>query len=130
MLRRLVAWPEGDELAKKWGQRDPTTIQWVDQLLAKSGLTMDAVMTETLSVSLDDVDRIERLIGTAEKRYASALHEIEHHREALAEAVQASKVAEDAEFEDIPPPWAFTMCKIPGANLRSKTSPMRLSVVT
>jgi hypothetical protein len=112
VLRRLVAWPEGDELAKKWGQRDPTTIQRVDQLLAKSGLTMDAVMAETLSVCLDDVDRIE------------------HHREALAEAVQASKVAEDAEFEDIPPPWAFTMCKIPGANLRSKTSPMRLSVVT
>ena len=86
------------------GQRDSATIQRVDQLLAKSGLTMDAVMAETLSVKLDDVDRIERLIGTAEKRYASALHEIEHHREALAEAVQASKVAEDAEFEDILPP--------------------------
>jgi hypothetical protein len=103
VLRRLVVWTEADELAKKWGQRDAATIQRVDQLFAKSGLTMDAVMAETLSVKLDDVDRIERLIGTAEKRYASALHEIAHHREAFAEAVQASKVAEDAEFEDIPP---------------------------
>ena len=103
MLRRLVVWPQGDELAKKWGQRDSATIQRVDQLLAKSGLTMDAVMAETLSVKLDDVDRIERLIGTAEKRYASALHEIEHHREAFAEAVQATKEAVDAEYEDILP---------------------------
>ena len=60
-------------------------------------------MAETLSVKLDDDRRIDSLIGRAEKRYASALHEIEHHREALAEAVQATKVAEDAEFEDILP---------------------------
>ena len=72
-------------MAKKWAQRDAATIQRVDQLFAKSGLTMDAVMAETLSVKLDVVDRIDSLIGTAEKRYASALHEIEHHREALAE---------------------------------------------
>jgi hypothetical protein len=103
VLRNLVDFPLSDDLAMKWGQRDHHAIEKVDKLLAKAGLTMDGVMAETLAVKLDAFDRIERLIGTAEKRYAAALHEIERHRETLADAVRATKEAVDAEFEDVVP---------------------------
>ena len=62
---------------------------------------MAEVMAETLGLKLSTVDGIDSMIDRAEKRYHAALHEIEHHREALAETVRATKEAEDAEFEDI-----------------------------
>jgi hypothetical protein len=103
VLQPLVGWPESGEVAKKWAQRDPDTLKQVDALLAKASLGVDAVMAETFSLNLRVIDSFDSMIARDEKHYASALHEIERHREALADAVQATKEAEDAEFEDILP---------------------------
>jgi hypothetical protein len=39
---------EEEELAKAWAARDQNAIKRVDKLLASAGLTMDAVMAQTL----------------------------------------------------------------------------------
>jgi hypothetical protein len=65
---------EEEELAKAWAARDQNAIKRVDKLLASAGLTMDAVMAQTLSISLDDVERIDRMIATAEVRRNAILH--------------------------------------------------------
>ena len=70
-------------------------------MLAKAGLTMDAVLAETLAVKIDQVVTIKDMISNHEKRFAAALREIEHHREELAEPVRAVKEAQDAECEDL-----------------------------
>jgi hypothetical protein len=68
---------EEEELAKAWAARDQNAIKRVDKLLASAGLTMDAVMAQTLSISLDDVERIDRMIATAEVRRNAILHEVD-----------------------------------------------------
>ncbi len=101
VLRPLLDGFESTELATQWAQRDPAALKLVDELLAKGGLNMDAVLAETLGVKIDQVVTIKNMISNHEKRYAAALREIEHHREELAEPVRAVKEAQDAEFEDL-----------------------------
>jgi len=38
---------------------------------------MDAVMAQTLSISLDDIERIDRMIATAEVRRNAILREVD-----------------------------------------------------
>src|SRR5262249_34064220 len=52
----------------------------VDELLASAGLTMDAVMAQTLCTYLDEVERIARMIASAEARRDAIVHEVELHR--------------------------------------------------
>jgi hypothetical protein len=61
ILKPLVAFLEQEGLAKAWAARDQSAIKRVDKLLASAGLTMDAVMAQTLSISLDDIERIDRM---------------------------------------------------------------------
>ena len=68
ILNPLVGFLEEEKLAKAWAARDQNAIKRVDKLLASAGLTMDAVMAQTLSISLDDIERIDRMIATAEVR--------------------------------------------------------------
>jgi hypothetical protein len=67
-------------LPQAWAKRDKAAIKRVDELLASAGLTMDAVMAQTLFIHLDEFERIERMIAAAEARRDDALHEIERHR--------------------------------------------------
>ena len=55
-------------LARAWAARDKAAIKRVDELLASAGLTMDAVMAQTLCTYLDEFERIERMIARAQAR--------------------------------------------------------------
>ncbi len=103
VVQPLVGWPESSDLATKWVQRDPETLKQVDQLLADAGLGMTEIMSEAFALNLPTLDTLDAMIERAEKRYAAASREIEHHREALAVPVRAIKAAEDAEFENVVP---------------------------
>ena len=65
-----------------------SAVRRVDNILASAGLTMDAVMAQTLSHKLDDLERIERMIATAEVRRNVILREIDWHREMLGQALR------------------------------------------
>jgi hypothetical protein len=95
-------------LSRRWAAGDVPALRRVDALLAAAGLTMDAVMAQALRVRLDEIERIDRQIMTAEARRNVALRELDRHRAAFAERLRRAAQAaahdvEDAEFEDVTP---------------------------
>src|SRR5262245_55633055 len=63
VLRPIIGYSDAtDTLATKWAQRNPSAIERVTKILDSAGLTMDAVIAQTLSENLDFVERIERMI--------------------------------------------------------------------
>jgi hypothetical protein len=93
----------GQKVAIEWASRKPRAVATVDAALAAAGLTMDAVMAQTLALNIDEVDRIDRMIAGAEARRNIALREIDRHRETLAAALrQAADEALDVEFRGPP----------------------------
>ena len=101
-LTPLVGWSEADDLAKAWAARKPSALKQVDKILASAGMTMDAVMAQTLSLKLDDIERIERMIAMAEARRNIILREIEWHREMLSQTLRrAVQQVEDGQLRVI-----------------------------
>ena len=58
-------------------------------------------MAQTLAAEIDDIERIDRMITSAEARRNAALREIERHRTSVAERLRRATAFEDAEFEDV-----------------------------
>jgi ribosomal protein L12E/L44/L45/RPP1/RPP2 len=91
-------------LSKHWALGEAKARDEVDGLLDAAGLTVDAVMAETLANNLKSIERIDYLIASAEARRHNVLREIERHRQALAAALRsATDEAVDAEFREIAP---------------------------
>jgi hypothetical protein len=102
VLNSLVEYSEARELASAWHARDAEARETVAQVLEQADLTMDAVMAETLSLKLDPIERIDRMIATAEARRASVLREIDRRRAAFAASLrEAAQAIEDAEFTEV-----------------------------
>jgi hypothetical protein len=100
ILEPLVGFLQETDLAKAWAARDQNAIKRADKLLASAGLTMDSVMAQTLSVNLDDVERIDRMIATAEVRRNAILRELERHRTTWGQALRrAAQQVEEDEFK-------------------------------
>jgi hypothetical protein len=112
VLDPLVAWEAANELSDAWARRNGNSIKKVERLLARAGLTMDAVMAQTFAVLASELACMENMIALAERRLAAALREIDRHREVLADALKgATKEVEDAQFEDIAPPRALSAAR-------------------
>jgi hypothetical protein len=91
-----------ESLARAWGTRDKAAVKEVDKLLSAAGMSIDVVMAETLSRNLGDIERIDRMIATAEARRNLIIREIERHRATWAQDLrQVAQEAEDAEFETV-----------------------------
>ena len=96
-LVELGAW----DLAEAWAAREKDAIKEVDELLASAGLTMDAVMAQTLSNNLEVIERIDRMIASAEARRNASLRELDRHRAWGQHLRQDVRHAEDVEFKVI-----------------------------
>jgi hypothetical protein len=91
-------------LARLWAARNREAVAEVDALLAGADLTMDAVYARGLVCNLDQIERIERIIVSAEARRNGVLREIERHRATLGrELKRVLRETEDAEFTVIEP---------------------------
>ena len=89
-------------MAKGWMARKEYGLKAVEDLFASSGATMEMVTARTLVARLDEFERIERLMASAEARRDSALHEIERHRSSLGPLLRkATEEVIDAEFKVI-----------------------------
>jgi hypothetical protein len=87
-------------LAERWATREHEAVAEVDALLAGAGLTIEAALARALASRLDHVERIDRMIVSAEARRNAVLREIEHHRTTLGQELRRLvPEAEDAEFE-------------------------------
>jgi hypothetical protein len=74
----------------------------VNKLLASADLTMDAAVAEMLALKIDEIERIDRMIMSAEARRNAVLREVDRHRVSVAEALRrAANDVEDAQFEEI-----------------------------
>jgi hypothetical protein len=68
------------DTARMWLARDPAAVEWVQSTLAGAEMSMDTVMARTLSRTMDDIVRIDRMAMAAEVRRSATLRDIERHR--------------------------------------------------
>jgi len=92
----------GGSLSERWARGEPEAKKTVKGHLASAGLSMDDVMAQTVALKLEAIERIDRMLASAEGRRDAALRELTRHRETLAVAVRrATEKIDDAEFEEI-----------------------------
>jgi alkylhydroperoxidase family enzyme len=90
------------ELVQEYARREPSAVTLVHELLAAAGVSMDRFMANALVQKLNDIERIDRLVTTAESRRDASLHEIERRRAVLGETLRRSvQEIDDAEFKEI-----------------------------
>jgi hypothetical protein len=90
VLEPIIGFSDADTLATDWAARSPSAIKRVNKILDSAGLTMDAVIAQTLSENLDFVERIERMITIKESCRSAVLREVDHHRATLAHTLRAT----------------------------------------
>jgi hypothetical protein len=90
-----------EHIAQGWAAKDPDHVAMIDEFVASGALSMDQVMSKAFVENLDPIERIDRLIMSAENRRNAALREIERHRRSFAQALRDA--VEDADFEIVKP---------------------------
>jgi hypothetical protein len=103
VLTPLLDWTSASQLSRTWASGDEEAVCEVERLLDRAGLTIDAVMAQTLVARIDDVERIDRMVIIAEARRDAVLREIRSRRAAFGQALRRAGHAIDAEFEDVAP---------------------------
>ena len=81
---------EAEALARRYRMKEPAAVEEVQQLLEKAGLTWDAVKAEALSLRIDDVERFNHMIVSAETRRDATLREIERRRATLGHKLRSA----------------------------------------
>ena len=103
--QELAADPGSEETEGDYEEDDGETF---DEMLARLGLTPDAVDDAAYLVALDTMERLQRLIDNANARRDVILREIDRRRDALGrrmrEAVVSSGEIVDAEFDSVSSP--------------------------
>ena len=103
LLTPLLDWASADRLSRQWALGEEEATAEAERLLGRAGLTIDAVMAQTLAARIDDVERIDRMVTIAEARRDAVLREIRSRRAAFEQALRRAGQAIDAEFEDVAP---------------------------
>jgi hypothetical protein len=103
VLATLVPYEAAQRIANAWATGEVAHVEKVDGILERVGLTMQHVMAETWAERPQEMERLDRMIASAEERRNAALHELEHHRAYLASRLRDAVDEVEAEFEDVPP---------------------------
>jgi hypothetical protein len=99
-LNQLIE--DGNDLVNEFAARNPNAIKEVNRVLASGGLTLDAVLAQTLGQNLGQIECIERMTAKAEERRDAALREVKLHRAMLARTLKRSiETVEDAEYQAV-----------------------------
>jgi hypothetical protein len=122
LLEPRLGWPQADGLARSWAAREPGALAAVNEHLAVAGSGLEALAVHGLCIRLDNVERIDRMIMTAEARRNATLREIDRHRETLGRRLRrvvADAEARDAAFEvvDVEPAAALETSGTHGVSL-------------
>jgi hypothetical protein len=91
----LVGRSQAETLAEGWAAHKADVVEEVNKTLTSAGLSTDSILAQTFSVKLNDIERIEHLMALAETRRNAALHEIDRHRQTLAQKLR--RVAQQLE---------------------------------
>lgn len=88
-----------EALGEGWVAGRKNAQHTVQKALSDASLSVDHVTAKTLEIKLDSIERLDRMLSSAEARRNNALREIERHREAL--GVAAPKEVEDVPFVEL-----------------------------
>ena len=80
LLRAFFTPQAADALAHGWANRDQERIRHVEEILVAAQMDMEAVMAETLSVRLEEFERVDAMTMRNEARRIAILRELEAHR--------------------------------------------------
>jgi hypothetical protein len=98
----LLEFDRNQKLGQRWAAGDKSVRTEVSAALNRAGLTIDDVTAKTAEEKIDTLERLDRMLASAEARRNNALHEIDRHREALGGAARgAIDEIEDAEFREV-----------------------------
>ena len=78
------------ELVKEYLRRQSGAVALIDDLLAKAGMTIDALVAPHLEEELVYIERVDRLATIAEARRNASLREIDRRRSVLGEKLRRS----------------------------------------
>lgn len=101
VLERICARPLAETLAEGWAKRDPAVLAKVEALMESAGLTHDVTMSDAMAIKIDVMAGFDALMASAERRFTTALKELERYRVGTAQKVRD---VVDAEFEDVAGP--------------------------
>ncbi len=79
-----------EELVEEYGRRESGAVALINDLLAKAGMTIEALIVPHLKAQLEWVERVDRLTTVAEARRNASLREIDRRRSALGEKMRRS----------------------------------------
>jgi hypothetical protein len=90
------------ELGERWAAGNKSARREVNAALRNAGLTIDEITAKTAEEKIDTLERLDRMLASAEARRNNAIREIDRHREALGGAAKSAiDEIEDAEFREV-----------------------------
>jgi hypothetical protein len=88
---------DADEMAQAWAEGDENAESEVAEALAEVGSSIDTVTVEAMWLRMGELERLDRMLVSAEARRSAALRELDHHRSPLARKLRhAIAAAEEA----------------------------------
>ena len=91
-------------IARGWARRADWAMPRVEALFAAAEVTPGMLAAQTFAVRLGEIERVDRLLASAEARRNNALREIDLHRASFGLRLRhALQTVEDAEFNEIAP---------------------------
>ena len=103
-MKAVCGATSAEELSAQWGAGDQAAIAQIEKQLPDAGHTIEELAAESFLDMSPRLERIDRIIMSAETRRNVALREVERHRSSIAAALRrASDEVVDGEFEDVAP---------------------------
>jgi len=88
-----------DGVNATWARGDDDAASYVPAALASVGLSIDMILPQMMRILSADVERLDRMLVSAEARRSAALRELDYHRGPLARKLRrAIAEAEASEF--------------------------------
>jgi hypothetical protein len=90
---------DAQEMARAWACGDDDAASYVPAALTSVGTSIDKLLAESMRSRSGDVERLDRMLVSAEARRSAALRELDYHRGPLARKLRrAIAEAEQSEF--------------------------------
>src|SRR5271165_6054572 len=87
------------EMAQTWIAGDAAAARSIEAALVGAGVSVDTVMARAMSSRIENMERLDRMLVSAEARRSAALRELDCHRAPLAQKLRCSIAqAEHAEL--------------------------------
>lgn len=87
-IQRDATYYTAKDLIQKSVRRERAAVQLIDRLLESEGRTREDIMLDKFYAKIDEIERLDRQIATAEARRNVSLREIDRRRAALGETLR------------------------------------------